>query len=61
MIGDWMVLVTREGMGEAEGDLRVRLFQTYCRLLLDDVRVGIVGGMGDILAAQVRASKVVSL
>jgi sulfur relay (sulfurtransferase) complex TusBCD TusD component (DsrE family) len=113
MTGNWTVLVTREGMGEAEGDLPVRLFQTYCRLLLengtlpgviafytngvrlcvegspalgvleelekrgvhlvlcktcldsfgllDKVRVGVVGGMGDILAAQLKAEKVVAL
>lgn len=29
--------------------------------LLDDVRVGVVGGMGDILSAQVMAAKVISL
>lgn len=29
--------------------------------LLDKLRVGIVGGMGDILAAQVKASKVISI
>lgn len=113
MTGDWTVLVTREGMGEAQGDLPIRLFQTYCRLLLENgtlpgviafytngvrlcvegspvlevlgelekrgvhlvlcktcldafgllekVRVGVVGGMGDILAGQIKASKVVSL
>jgi hypothetical protein len=113
MTGDWTVLVTREGMGEAPGDLPIRLFQTYCRLLLengtvpgviafytngvrlcvegspalgvlgelekrgvhlilcrtcldafgllDKVRVGVVGGMGDILAAQAIAGKVVAL
>jgi len=30
-------------------------------ILLDKVKVGIVGGMGDILEAQFRASKVISL
>ena len=40
-----------------------RLCQTCLQAfgLLDQVRVGIVGGMGDILAAQRRAAKVISL
>ena len=29
--------------------------------LLNQIQVGIVGGMGDILAAQLRAAKVISL
>lgn len=29
--------------------------------LFDDVRVGLVGGMGDIAAAQIKATKVISL
>lgn len=29
--------------------------------IFDDVRVGVVGGMGDIIAAQVTAQKVISL
>lgn len=110
---DTVILITRQGMGEAPVELQQRLFQTYVRLLkenqylpaaicfyadgvklavegsplLDElrsleeqgvrlilcstclnyfglteqVRVGIVGGMGDILEAQWRASKVISL
>jgi len=108
-----LVLVTREGMGDAEPELSRKLFATWTRLVLendslpgaicfyakgvrmvaegspvletlkafeakgvrlivcstclnfyglvDRVKVGIVGGMGDILAAQWKAEKVIAL
>jgi intracellular sulfur oxidation DsrE/DsrF family protein len=110
---DTVILVTRNGMGEAEQALQHKLISTYLRLLdehdilpgaicfytegvrlvvegspvletlrslenkgvrlilcstclnyfnlTDQVRVGIVGGMGDILEAQRRAGKVISI
>jgi intracellular sulfur oxidation DsrE/DsrF family protein len=110
---DMVILVVRNGMGEAAPDLQLKLIGTYFKLLdehnilpgaicfytegvnlvvegspildtlqslehkgvrliicstclnyyklVDKVRVGIVGGMGDILEAQRRAAKVVSL
>jgi intracellular sulfur oxidation DsrE/DsrF family protein len=47
---------------EAQG-VRLVVCSTYLEYfnLKDKVRVGIVGGMGDILEAQTRASKVVTL
>ena len=108
-----VILITRQGMGEAEQPLPMKLFQTYLTLLndsdtlpeaicfytegvklvvdgspvlellqsiesrgvrlilcstclnyfglVDQVRVGIVGGMADIIEAQRRADKVISL
>jgi intracellular sulfur oxidation DsrE/DsrF family protein len=110
---DTVLLVPRDGMGEADLALQHKLMDKYLRLLLegealpaamcfyaegvklvvdgspvlerlreveaegvrlvvcstcldhfgltDQVQVGIVGGMGDILEAQVRAGKVVTL
>jgi selenium metabolism protein YedF len=110
---DTVILVTRNGMGEAEAPLQQKLIQTYFRLLdennilpaaicfytdgvklavhgspvlevlkaleakgvhlilcstclnyfnlTDQVQVGIVGGMTDIIEAQRRASKVISI
>lgn len=110
---DTVILITRNGMGEADQELQHKLVGTYLKLLdehnllpnaicfytegvylvvegspvldtlasleakgvrlilcstclnyfnmLDMVKVGIVGGMGDILEAQRRASKVISL
>lgn len=107
------ILVCREGMGEGEPALQLKLLRTYLALLLEDgrlpeaigfytegvrlvteaspildllvelqtrgvhlivcrtclefygvtdrVRVGIVGGMGDILAAQLKAARVISI
>ena len=112
-MNETVILVTREGMGDAPPDLQVTLITTYLKLLIenelnpaaicfygngvklvvegspvvglletleargvhvvicmtclryfnlsDKVKVGIVGGMGDILAAQVKAAKVISL
>jgi hypothetical protein len=112
-MNDTVVLVTRDGMGDAEPALQHKLITTYLRVLLEDgalpgavcfyadgvklvvdgspalpalreledrgvrlilcrtcleyygladrVRVGIVGGMGDIVAAQVAAGKVISV
>ena len=110
---DTVILITRNGMGEAEQPLQHKLMATYLKLLdehdilpgaicfytegvhlavegspvletlqslenkgarlilcstclnyfnlSDKVKVGIVGGMGDILEAQRRASKVITL
>jgi selenium metabolism protein YedF len=110
---DTVILVTRNGMGEADQTLQHKLMGTYLRLLdehdilpgaicfytegvhlavqgspvletlqslekkgvrlilcstclnyfniTDQVRAGIVGGMGDILEAQQRAAKVITL
>jgi selenium metabolism protein YedF len=110
---DTIILITRNGMGEAEQPLQHKLMGTYLKLLdehdilpgaicfytegvhltvegspvletlqslenkgvrlilcstclnyfnlMDKVRVGIVGGMGDILEAQRLASKVITL
>ncbi len=110
---DSVILVTREGMGDAPADLQATLIINYLKLLIenelspaaicfygngvklvvegspvtgfletlesrgvhliicmtclrhfnlsDKVRVGIVGGMGDILAAQMKAAKIISL
>ncbi len=110
---DAVILITREGMGEAPPDLQRMLIGTYLKLLLvnaalpaaicfyadgvklacegspvlgelkaledkgvhlvmcltclkyhgltDKLKLGIVGGMGDILAAQMQARKVISL
>jgi intracellular sulfur oxidation DsrE/DsrF family protein len=110
---DTVILITRNGMGEAEPALQQKLIQTYFKLLdehnilpaaicfytegvrlvvegspvlgvlqsleskgvrlilcstclnyfnlADRVRVGIVGGMGDILEAQRQAGKVITL
>jgi len=110
---DTVILIARNGMGEADQELQYKLVGTYLKLLdehnllpgaicfytegvylvvegspvldtlasleskgvrlilcstclnyfnlLDKVKVGIVGGMGDILEAQHRASKVISL
>jgi hypothetical protein len=110
---DTVILITRNGMGEAEQPLQLKLMGTYLKLLdehdilpraicfytegvhlavegspvletlgslenkgvclilcstclnyfnlVDRVKVGIVGGMGDILEAQRRASKVITL
>jgi hypothetical protein len=112
-ISDTVILITRNGMGEADQTLQLRLIGTYLRLLdehdilpgaicfyadgvrlsvegspvleilqslerkgvhlilcstclnyfnlLDKVKVGIVGGMGDILEAQQLAAKVITL
>jgi hypothetical protein len=108
-----IVMVTRDGMGSADGVLQHKLMEIYLRLmiengsfpnaicfytdgvklvvegspfldrlsqieqmgvrliicstclnhlsLVDKVRVGIVGGMADILEAQVKASKVITI
>jgi hypothetical protein len=108
-----VILLTKEGMGNADAGLQKELLQKYLRLLdkndtppgaicfmteavkliaegsefleilqlleskgvhliicqtclnyygmADKVKVGIVGGMGDILAAQIKAAKVISL
>ena len=108
-----VIVVARDGMGEAPIELRHRLIQSYFGLLLqnemmprvvcfygagvhlvssaspvieelkaleakgvrlvvcstcinyfglvDDIRVGVVGGMGDILEAQWKADKVIAL
>ena len=110
---DTVILITRNGMGEAEQALQHKLTSTYFKLLdehnilpgaicfytegvqlvvegspvletlqslehkgvrlilcstclnyfnlIDKVRVGIVGGMGDILEAQQQAGKVITL
>jgi len=110
---DTTVLVTRNGMGEADFELQSKLINTYFRLLNENdilpavicfyadgvklvvngspvldtlksleekgvrlvlcntclnfyglaekVQVGVVGGMGDIIEAQVKASKVVTI
>jgi intracellular sulfur oxidation DsrE/DsrF family protein len=110
---DTVILITREGMGDAPPELQVTLISNYLKLLIenqlkpvaicfygegvklvvegsavieslrtleargvhlvicmtclrffnlsDKVQVGIVGGMGDILAAQLKAGKVISL
>lgn len=110
---DTVILITRNGMGEAEQALQLKLIGTYLKLLDEhsilpgaicfytegvrlavegspvleslqslenkgvrlilcstclnyfnltgQVKVGIVGGMGDILEAQRRASKVITL
>ena len=112
-ISDTVLLITRNGMGEAEPALQQKLIQTYLKLLdendvhpavicfytegvrlviegspvldalksleskgvrlvlcstclnyynlLEQVRVGVVGGMTDILEAQLRAGKVVTI
>ena len=108
-----VILMTKEGMGSADGTLQQKLLNTYLKLLIengslpagicfytdgvklvtegspllaqltqieqmgvrlivcstcltyfglsDKVRVGIVGGMSDILEAQIKASKVITL
>ena len=108
-----IILITREGMGSADAQLQLKLFETYLNLLLENgslpsamcfytegvklvvegspllarlseiekkgvrliicstclnyfgltekVKVGIVGGMVDILEAQGRADKVITL
>lgn len=110
---DTVILITRNGMGNADQTLQHKLISTYLKLLdehevlpgaicfytegvhlvvdgspvletlislekkgvrlilcstclnyfnlLDKVKVGIVGGMGDILEAQRRASKVITI
>ena len=110
---DTTILVTRNGMGEADFELQSKLINTYFRLLNENdilpavicfyadgvklvvngspvldtlksleekgvrlvlcntclnfyglaeiVQVGVVGGMGDIIEAQVKASKVVTI
>jgi hypothetical protein len=110
---DSVILITRNGMGEADQTLQHKLISTYLKLLdehdllpgaicfytegvrlavegspvletlgslekkgvrlvlcstclnyfnlMDQVKVGIVGGMGDILEAQTRACKVITL
>ena len=110
---DTVILVTRNGMGEADSELQHKLMQTYLKLLVENnilpavicfyaegvrlvvegspvldqlsaleakgvrlilcstclnyynlterVRVGIVGGMADIIEAQQRAAKVITL
>lgn len=110
---DTVILITRNGMGEAEQTLQQKLISTYLKLLdehdmlpgaicfytegvhlvvegspvletllslekkgvrlilcstclnyfnlIERVKVGIVGGMGDILEAQRRAGKVITL
>jgi len=107
------ILVTRNGMGEADPELQTKLISTYFRLLdendilpavicfyadgvklvvqgapvleplkslekkgvrlvlcntclnfyglVDQVAVGVIGGMGDIIEAQVKADKVVTI
>ena len=112
-VSDTVILVTRNGMGDADQTLQHKLIGTYLKLLdehdllpgaicfytegvrlavegspvletlgslekkgvrlvlcstclnyynlIDQVKVGIVGGMGDILEAQTRASKVITL
>jgi hypothetical protein len=113
LASDTVILITRNGMGEADQILQHRLIGTYLKLLdehdilpgaicfyaegvhlavegspvleplrslenkgvhlilcstclnyyslMDKVKLGIVGGMGDILEAQFRASKVITL
>ena len=110
---DTVILITRNGMGEADQMLQLKLISTYLQLLIENkslpaalcfytegvyltvegspvlaelqslvsmgvrlilcstcinyynlsekVRVGIVGGMADILEAQLRASKVITI
>ena len=110
---DTLVVITRNGMGDAEPELQQKLLSKWIQLTLendqlpgalalytrgvlaacegspaleglqaldakgvpvilcktcidafdvaDEVRVGIVGGMGDIIAAQIKAGKVVHL
>jgi hypothetical protein len=112
-LADTVILVTRNGMGDAEPELQRRLITTYFKLLdennilpaaicfytdgvklvvsgspvldqlkalevkgvrlvlcstclnyfglADQVQVGVVGGMTDILEAQLRAAKVISI
>jgi hypothetical protein len=112
-VSDTVILITRNGMGEADQTLQHKLIGTYLKLLdehdllpgaicfytegvrlavegspvletlgslekkgvrlilcstclnyynlMDKVKLGIVGGMGDILEAQTRASKVITL
>jgi sulfur relay (sulfurtransferase) complex TusBCD TusD component (DsrE family) len=112
-VSDTVILITRNGMGEADQTLQHKLIGTYLKLLdehdllpgaicfytegvrlavegspvlealgslekkgvrlvlcstclnyynlIEQVKVGIVGGMGDILEAQTRASKVITL
>ena len=108
-----MILVTRNGMGEADPELQKKLISTYFRMLdeneilpavicfyaegvklvvegspvldslrsleakgvrlvlcntclnfyelVEKVEVGVIGGMGDIIEAQVKAAKVISI
>jgi len=110
---DTTILITRNGMGEADPELQAKLISTYFKLLeeneilpavicfyaegvklvvtgspvldslgkleakgvrlvlcntclnfyglADQVEVGVVGGMGDIIEAQVKADKVVTI
>ncbi|MBI5393762.1 MAG: DsrE family protein [Verrucomicrobia bacterium] len=110
---NFVVLITREGMGNAAPELQMKLVATYLKLLIENgtlpkaicfytegvklvvegspvleqlqqleskgvhliicqtclnyynlrekVKVGIIGGMGDILAAQMLAGKVITL
>ncbi len=110
---DTVILITRNGMGDADQVLQYKLMDTYLKLLdghnilpgaicfytegvhlvvegspvldtlqsleskgvrlilcstclnyydlIDKVKVGVVGGMGDILEAQCKAAKVISL
>jgi hypothetical protein len=112
-LSDTVILVTRNGMGEAEPELQLKLAGTYFKLLdendllpavicfytdgvklaveyspvleslqslatkgvriilcstclnffnlVDKVKVGIVGGMTDIIEAQMKAEKVISI
>jgi hypothetical protein len=112
-VSDTVILITRNGMGDADQTLQHKLIGTYLKLLdehnllpgaicfytegvrlavegspvlealgslekkgvrlilcstclnyynlMDKVKLGIVGGMGDILEAQTRASKVITL
>jgi intracellular sulfur oxidation DsrE/DsrF family protein len=112
-LSNTVVLITKEGMGTADGSLQRKLLDTYLRLLIennslpavicfytegvklvaegsaflerlsqiekkgirliicstcleffdlsDKVQVGIVGGMADILDAQIKANKVITL
>lgn len=73
-MNDTLLLITRHGMGAADEALELKLLDTYLKLLLQNemtpgviacytegVRGGIVGGMGNIQAAQVTARKVITL
>ena len=112
-LSNTVVLITKEGLGTADGSLQRKLLDTYLRLLIennslpavicfytegvklvtegsaflerlsqiekkgvrliicstcleffdlsDKVQVGIVGGMADILDAQIKANKVITL
>jgi hypothetical protein len=74
IVENTVVLVTRDGMGNVDKRLQHQLFAKYLELLsqhesltaafcfyTDGVKLGIVGGMGDILEAQSKAEKVTTV